>query len=236
MIERHGVAVLMKDPARDAQRRQTNLSRYGAEQVMQSKKVRKKYQSTLQSRYGVNHISEIPGVLERADATRTTNGTQGGDSQKKIVTCQSNYGTDWPMQNPGVFQRNLTACFKHKTYTLPSGALIFLQGYEPYVLTHMLSNGYKEHEFLWQNRPAFRYLDKNGESHWYHPDFVLPDHKLVVEVKARKWFERDRDSIVRKATACQHAGWEFTIAVMGNRIKKKGDNPIEFIPYRFLQK
>ena len=102
------------------------------------------------------------------------------------------------------------------------------------MVTYMLSNGYKEQDFLWRNKPSFWYMDRAGRKRRYHPDLVLPDHHLIVEVKARKWFDRDRDNIFRKGTACQEAEWEFTLAVMGNSIRKKKDNLIEFIPYRLL--
>ena len=190
MIACHGVAVPMKDPACDLKRRQTNLKRYGAEQVMQSAKILKKYRKTLKTRYKAAHVSQIPGVLEKANETRIINGTVGGDKEKKIATCRKKYGTDWPMQDPDVFQRNVDSCFKHKPFFLPSGALVYLQGYEPYVVTHMLSNGYKEQDFLWRNKPSFWYIDRVGKRRRYHPDLVLPIHHLIVEVKARRWFER----------------------------------------------
>ena len=99
----------------------------------------------------------------------------------------------------------------------------------------MLSNGYREQDFLWRSKPSFWYTDKAGRKRRYHPDLVLPTCRLIVEVKARKWFERDLDLIARKGQAVQEAGWEFTVAVMGNHIRKRGDNPIEFVPYRFLR-
>lgn len=234
MMANYGVPVPMKNPDIEAKRRRTNLKRYKAEQVMQSSKVQKKYKKTLQSRHGVTHISQIPGVLEKANATRLENGTLGGDLEKRQATSRIKYGTDWPIQDPGVFQRNVDSCFKHKVFNLPSGAFVYLQGYEPYVVTHMLSDGYKEQDFLWRNKPSFWYTDKVGRKRRYHPDLVLPVSHLIMEVKARKWFERDYDLIVRKAWACQEAGWEFTIAVMGNNIRKWKDNPIEFIPFRSL--
>lgn len=235
MMKNYGVPVPMKNPDIESKRRKTNLERYGAEQVMQSDKVQKKYRNTLKTRHGVTHISQIPGVLEKADATRTVNGTQGGDLEKRNATSQIKYGTDWPIQNPDVFQRNVDSCFKHKVFTLPSGAFVYLQGYEPLVVSHMLANGYAEQDFLWRGKPSFQYTDEIGRRRRYHPDLVLPAQHLIVEVKAKKWFDRDRNLILRKATACQEAGWEFTMAVMGNHIRKRHDNPIEFIPYRSIQ-
>jgi hypothetical protein len=235
MLARHGVAVPTKDPACDLKRRQTNLERYGAEQVMQSSKVQRKYRRTLRSRYGATHISQVPGVLEKANATRVENETLGGDLEKRKTTSQAKYGTDWPIQDPDVFQRNVDSCFKHKAFVLPSGAIVFLQGYEPHVVSHMLANGYREQDFLWRGKPSFWYTDKAGRRRRYHPDLVLPARRLIVEVKARKWFERDLDLIVRKGRACQEAGWEFMAAVMGNHIRKRGDNPVEFVPYRLLK-
>jgi hypothetical protein len=234
MMEHYGVPVPTKNPAVDAKRRKTNLKRYKAEQVMRSVKVQNKYKKTLQTRHGVTHISQIPGVLEKANATRMENGTFGGDLKKRNMTSQAKYGTDWPIQDPDVFQRNVDSCFKHKVFVLPSGAIVFLQGYEPYVVTHMLNDGYKEQDFQWRNKPSFWYTDKAGRRRRYHPDLVLPTHNSIVEVKARKWFERDLDLIIRKGRACQDAGWEFTVAVMGNNIRKRENNPIEFIPFRFL--
>jgi hypothetical protein len=235
MIARHGVAVPMKDPNLDAQRRKTNLKRYGAEQVMQSKKVQKKYRRTLKARYGATHVSQVPGVLDKANATRIVNGTVGGDDEKKKQSSRAKYGTDWPMQNPEVFQRNVDACFKSKPTQLPSGAIVFLQGYEPLVLNYLLANGYSEHEFLWAGKPSFLYRDASGKTRRYHPDFVLPQRKTVIEVKAQKWLDRDKDNIIRKGNAVADAGWEFTLAVMGNKIRKRRYNEVKLLPLRSLQ-
>src|SRR5208337_1649757 len=232
MVARHGVEVPMKNPAIEAQRRKTNLERYGAEQVMQSAKVQRKYRKTLKSRYGASHISQVPGVLDRANATRAVNGTMGGNKEKKIATNRAKYGVDWAIQNPEVFQRNLDSCFKHKVFTLPSGAVVFLQGYEPLVLAHLLGNGYSEQDFLWAGKPSFQYQDASGKVRRYHPDFVLPRRGMVIEVKAQKWFERDRDNIVRKGKACVDAGWEFMLAVMGNNIRKRKYNEVRLRPLR----
>jgi len=234
MIATYGVPVPMKSPEVEARRRKTNLERYGAEIPLQSQKIFRKYKKTLKDRYGADHVSEVPGVLERADATRTRNGTQGGDLEKKIATCRIRYGVDWPLQNPVVFQKNLNSCFKHKTCILPSGAVVFLQGYEPFVLDHLLANGYKEQDFLWMGKPAFWYVDTKGRNRRYHPDFVLPALGLVIEVKAQKWFDNDRENIIKKARAVQNSGWEFLLAVMGDSLRKKRPNPIQFIPFRTL--
>jgi len=234
MLERYDVSVPMKSQILEAQRRATNLERYGAEQVMQSKQVQKKYKRTLKDRYNVDHISQVPGVLESADATRTRNGTQGGDLQKKIATCRAHYGVDWPTQNPEVFARNVASCFKHKTYVLPSGAVVFLQGYEPIVLDYLLAHGYKEQDFLWLGKPAFWYQDKAGKNRRYHPDFVLPGLHQVIEVKAQKWFDNDREKILRKARAVQNADWEFTITVLPDNLRKRGPHPVKFLPFRAL--
>ena len=235
MVARHGVAVPMKDPAREAQRRKTNLERYGAEQVVQSAKVMRKYKKTLKARYGATHVSQVPGVLEKAKESRfARTGYSGVNHAKTVITSRAKYGTDWPMQNPGVFQRNLDSCFKSKPTQLPSGAVVFLQGYEPLVLAHLLVNGYSEQEFLWAGKPSFQYLDADGRRRRYHPDFVLPRRGVIVEVKAQKWFERDRDNIVRKGRACADAGWEFVLAVMGNTIRKHRYNEVRMLPLRHI--
>jgi hypothetical protein len=238
MIARHGVTVPMKDPALDKRRRKTNLERYGAEQVMQSEKVRRKYRRTLKVRYGATHISQVPGVLDRANATRTEpyKSLENREviNKKKIFTSRKNYGTDWPIQNPEVFQRNLDSCFKSKPTALPSGAIVFLQGYEPLALAHLLENGYEEQDFLWAGKPSFKYLDASGKTRRYHPDFVLPKRRMIIEVKAQKWFERDKDNIIRKGRACAGAGWEFTVAVMGNNIRKRKYNEVKLLPLRVL--
>jgi hypothetical protein len=240
MLERYGTTVPMKNPDLDAKRRQTNLKRYGAEQVMQSKKVQRKYRKTLKTRYGATHVNQVPGVLSKASTTRVVRGTTTNDGRKRInakrvATSRIKYGTDWPIQNPEVFQRNLDACFKSKPTQLPSGAIVFLQGYEPLVLTYLFENGYSEHEFLWAGKPSFLYQDASGKTRRYHPDFVLPKRGMIIEVKAQKWFERDRDNIIRKGNACADAGWEFVVAVMGNNIRKRRYNEVKLLPLRFLQ-
>lgn len=235
MLSRFGVEVPMKNRDVEAKRRCTNLERYGVELPMQSEKVQRKAEKTLKARHGVSYPAQVFGATEKAKKTRFDHtGYSGVNHAKTVLTSRIKYGTDWPIQNPEVFAKNLASCFKSKAVTLPSGALVFLQGYEPLVLDYLFNNGYSEHDFLWANKPSFWYEDASGKRRRYHPDFVLPDRGVIIEVKAQKWFERDYASIVRKGRACQEAGWEFALAVMGNKIWKHRYNEVKLLPFRVL--
>jgi hypothetical protein len=191
--------------------RKTTLSRYGVENVFSLPKNREialkasispmalaKKEATCRSRYGVAH----PVLMSDFQA-------------KSIKTNLERRGVENCSQDPEVFEKNLRSCYKSKTFTLPSGRVISLRGYEPTVLTELLKSGLRECDFEFDAKKQSRiwYSDPiTQKTKRYYPDFYIPRLNWLIEVKSNWTLFGCADWwLVNKAKrkACIEAGYKF---------------------------
>ena len=72
---------------------------------------------------------------------------------------------------------------KSKSYVLPSGKEIQVQGYEPNFLDHVLNNSiFTEDQIEFKPRRIRYYF--NDYAKYYYPDFYIPHLNLIIEVKS----------------------------------------------------
>jgi hypothetical protein len=75
--------------------------------------------------------------------------------------------------------------FKRKTYSLPSGKQIKVQGYEDDFLNYVFENTLiKEEDFELDKRLRICLSTKNIKYKHYYPDFYIPKYNLVIEIKS----------------------------------------------------
>jgi intein-encoded DNA endonuclease-like protein len=108
------------------------------------------------------------------------------------------------------------SCYRHKSYTLPSGKIIKLQGYEPQFLDYIFENNiYKEEDFEFS---TFKLdYEFSGKKHYYFPDFKIPKDNLIIEVKSSYILKRqgeDKNKAKRDATI--KSGYNYLMVLDNN--------------------
>lgn len=155
---------------------QKNMEKLGTEYPQQNKEVRAKTMETNKRRYGYSYAFNTPETFEKGRETMikrygSSYPFQSTEIQEKIEKSNVEiYGVERPL---------LT--YRTKEYTLPSGKIVNIQGYENITLDSLL----KENHFV-LNRPVmeselilgndirkFPYTDINGKRRKYHPDISL---------------------------------------------------------------
>lgn len=176
--------------------KKTNLKRYGTECVLQSNLIKEKIKKTNLQRYGVPYCLSLPEIQE-----------------KRKVTFIERYGCEYPLQNQQFFDKQ--AKYRKYEYKLPSGKIIYKQGYEPYFLDFVFNNNYlKENEIIYQPK-SIRYKNKKGTISYYYPDFQIPKYNLIVEVKSSYTFSLDKN-IEYKKIGCEQKGFNFILFIDNN--------------------
>jgi hypothetical protein len=217
---KYGVDNVFQLPEVVAKLRQTNLERYGAELAFSSPEFVQAYRNGYYQKTGFTHPL-CNGAAGRKKAIETTLGRYGVEysmqseevKERVRLSCLEHFGVPHHFQNAEFFNSVKTdALFKRKSYVLPSGKEIKLQGYEPQVLDELLKQ-FSEDEFEFARKPSFSYTDASGKKRRYHPDFVLPGKRILYEVKGQYWYEHDYDTIYRKAAACVAIGWNVFVVV-----------------------
>lgn len=132
---------------------------------------------------------------------------------KNRETCRRKYGVDNPAQIPEVYSK----CHEYmrKDYRFPSGKIVKVQGYEPFVLDWLLRNNYKEEDIVVgaKNVPLFWYKNGDGSKHRYFPDIFIPKDNLIIEVKCGYTYEEFYEANHLKKQACLDEGYNFWFAI-----------------------
>jgi len=133
---------------------------------------------------------------------------------KKV--CMEKYGVPHPLQNADVQAKNEKNGLKFKLFTMPSGNIIKLQGYENRALDELLKS-YSEEQIVSgrKNMPELWWKDKDNVKHRYFCDFFLPHIKTIVEVKSTWTLKKAEEAGKIEGTkkAAQDAGYEFKLMV-----------------------
>ena len=102
---------------------------------------------------------------------------------------------------------------RKKLFILSNGEVVTIMGYEGFVYNKLLT-------FTDNNKIVYgtlkiktytsqiRYLLDNVQRRYY-PDFYIPEHKKIIEVKSTYTYEADFKKNIEKAKACIDAGFVF---------------------------
>jgi hypothetical protein len=198
--DRYGVEHHASRPDVIEKRKETTFMKYGVEHSLQSPLVREKGIKRLLDAYGVDNISKHPLY-----------------QTKKVETSLMRYGYDYPMQNPEIAEKSSKTALTTKDYTLPSGNVVRIQGYEDKVLDELLMI-YTEEQILTKRTemPDVWYLD-GGKYRRYYPDFYIPKDNLIIEVKSTYTYRANIIKFHRKRKACEYLGYRFKSYISKSR-------------------
>jgi hypothetical protein len=168
--------------------------------------------ATMKERYGVEFAMQ---------------GAHGREAY--ATTCRARFGAAHARKNGAFFRKIRKGMFGFKPYTLPSGRILHLQGYEGLVLSELLRH-YKEEDFEFTNIPTVEYVDAQGRERTYHPDIFIPGENLIIEVKSEWTLMENYDLNRRKQLACLAAGYRYQFHIKVSRDLKMTRIVDELLP------
>lgn len=226
-----------------------------ADYKVAGKGIKKLAKQTLQEKYGVDNPMDLPGMAEKRKKHFIEKyGVENPSSnqqvkQKRINTMMerhgiahnfigwqekqfAKYGVYNPAHIPEVAEKLCYNRFKkRKEYTLSTGEVIHLQGYEPFGFDY-LKTLYQENQIQYRKKdmPELWY-DWQEKTRRYYCDFFVTDDNLVVEIKSPFTLSRDLDIVKQKILSAQTKGYKVLLLVFG----QSGDLILETDATRFLQ-
>lgn len=146
--------------------KQTNLLKYGFDVAIKNKTIRDKIKKTNLLKYGVDNPSKSQPVKEKTKCTNI---------QK--------YGFEWPNQNQEIYNKIQIGKYKTKKYK----DLFYKSSYElDFIKFCEIKN------INLRNAPSIKYT-YNNTNKIYFPDFFLPEHNLIVEIKSTYTFNKEKE-------------------------------------------
>lgn len=135
-----------------------------------------------------------------------TNPNKTKEVRDKIKkTNLERYGVEYSSQNPEVMEKTQRNAKKYKEYTLPSGKVIKVQGYEPFALNDLLKI-YKEEDIITERKDIPRITYKTDDkTRYYFPDIYIKSINKIIEVKSTWTYKCKTDCIQQKGDATKAA-------------------------------
>lgn len=221
-LRKYGELSASKNSEVKKKRIETNLKKYGKESPMQCKEIQerqfKKMQKTNLRKYGVKSTLSLDSTKEKYISTMNVKyGVDSPWKNKKIKEKMENttlerYGDKSYAKTSNWMERfrNHEWGNRYYDYTLPSGKIIRIQGYEKYAIDHLLENGYEEKDIktVSKEKPSFKYnyLDKERI---YKPDIYLKSENLIIEVKSLFTYDLENLMNLEKEKSCIMQGFKF---------------------------
>ncbi len=185
--------------------KQTNIEKYGFESPLQNEDIKDKIKNTLKINYGVEHPMQLDSIKDKIKQT-----------------CIEKYGVEYPAQNPEVFEKAQKNAKRLKDFTMPSGAIRRVQGYEPFALRDLLAAKYEEEQIKTGRSEIPRIKYKAGSAigidgqtlreekdRYYFPDIYIPHENRIIEVKSTWTYKCKTDFVIQKGEAAKAAGYNY---------------------------
>ena len=228
-LEKYGVDTYTKTDEFKIKSKEKWLEKYGFENPSYSEIVREKRVKTKLKNFGFINNSqteewkdgideiwknkpkeEIDRILENRRITCNLKYNKDSYSQTdeyKIRfknTCIERYGVESPMQSVIIFNKQQKSGLKTKKY---DNTELSYQG------TYELDFLEKYHDRLKIEKinPIQYFLNEN--SHYYHPDFYLPEYNLIIEVKSSYTYNYDLDKNLAKKEYSIKSGYNFMFII-----------------------
>jgi len=231
LIEEYGVDNVSKLESVKLLKKKSSQNNYGVDNVSQSNIIKKKKVATTLKHFGVDNVSKSKEIKE-----------------KKIKTCQNNYGVDYPSQSqkimdryvktiqkkygieftnisqiPEIMDKKIRSGIKTKKYTLPSGRIVKVQGYESHGIEFLLKRGISENDIIVGNREIeekigviWFYDEKKNKNRRYFPDIFVISLNTIYEVKSTYTMNLNVKLIKLKKESILEKGMKYEFLVFNN--------------------
>lgn len=108
----------------------------------------------------------------------------------------------------------------YKNYTMPSGKIIRIQGYENLALDEIVKI-YKEVDIITnRNEMPIIYYKQNGKKLRYYPDIYIKSKNIIIEIKSQWTYKLHLIKNILKSLATRKLNYEYEIWIYNNNKQK----------------
>ena len=218
--------------------RETFIEKYGVDNPLKVEEIKQRVIATNKERYGNNCPLGNNEILKKSKSTLFKNwGVDNPAKNREILlkireSSKKTYFKKWGFENPWDnevfrekqlqnFDKRIKNSFSYKSYTLPSGKIIKVQGYEAIMIDELLKD-YHEDEMIFsfdinRNLGKIEYHFDN-KLKTYIPDIYIISTNSIYEVKSIWTFMNNIETTLLKAKSCIDKGMNFFLSIIENNI------------------
>jgi hypothetical protein len=223
---KYGVEHVLQNKIIKEKAKLTFIKKYGVEHPLQSEELKQKSKNTTLERFGTEYASQSDKFRERVKNTcikkyGVDNPNKVAEIREKIKnTCLEKYGVDNPAQSQEIMEKTQKNAKKYKDYTMPSGIIRKVQGYESFALDELVKI-YSEDDIKTDRKdiPRIKYII-NDKNKYYFPDIYIKSGNKIIEVKSTWTYKCKEDNVQEKLNATKLAGYEYEIWIYDNKGNK----------------
>jgi hypothetical protein len=180
--------------------KETNLQRYGVESTLSLNQTREKFKKTMIEKYGVDHPWKNKQFREKSMETM----------EKKYGARFYSKSKDWIER----FEKHEWGN-KYYDYSLPSGKIVRIQGYEKFAIDFLLKS-YREDDLVLEKKPLVKYKF-NGKYRNYKCDIFIEKENRIIEVKSNFTYNLQLEKNELKAMSCIESGYKFEFWIIDRK-------------------
>ena len=227
-LEKYGVENVNQVPEIIAKSKQTNLEKYGVEYLSQSQIIKDKIKETNMKKYGVEHFTQTDIMKEKTKETvlnkyGVKHVSQFDEFKEKTKkTNIEKYGVEYVTQCPEIHEKQTKKSYYLKDYTMPSGNIIKIQGYENYALDELIKQNIDEKDIITgsKNVPEIWYTDSTDKKRRHFVDIFIPSQNKCIEVKSTWTFKKQKDIVLLKQKSAKSLNYLYEIWIYDNKGNK----------------
>lgn len=204
----------------------TNLKKYGVKYFMGTSEFREKCQETYDKNWGGEHPASHQSTKNKKYKTNIEKYgfkciLSDTDLMKKSMV--EKYGVEHNMRIPEIHEKAMVTMRRYYDYTLPSGKIIKLQGYEKFAMDILLTK-FNENDILTDMHDISNITGQiiyNGENRYY-PDIYINSINKILEVKSQYTYKMHEKINMMKMKRCLEMGMDFEFMIFdkkGNLLK-----------------
>ena len=192
--------------------RQSFISHYGVDNNMKSEKGKKEYKDAIEKKYGkgIVNVYQVPEKKAKIKKTKLDRyGDENWNNRKKSVEtfknrtkeqkaeqqrnhrrkCLSHFGVEHQAKDPSILKKILSnrrnGCYVIDGHTFDS---------KPEFCFYVCCRNFGIDVVCHPLEKVIKYVDANGKSHMYCPDFYVPSIDRLVEIKGSHFFKGGDES------------------------------------------
>lgn len=208
--------------------KETFIKKYGTAWVTQSAEFKTNAAKSKMERYG-NSTYNNSQTSQLKNKNKTTDEKNSINDTRRKTNLEL-YGVENCFLKPGIKSKSAISNSKGREFTLPSGKIIRVRGYEDCAITELLLT-YNELELIIDDRlklydlPIFTYSDHRRHVLKYYPDIFIPKENKIIEVKSRWWWDGNGDirynsrlaNNLKKRQAVLAKGYDYELWLYENK-------------------